>query len=505
MNHLISIYHDFSQVYSIYVPRSELDESPGVKHYQKLKYFSNQEQLMRQLTVDLKRSTHNLIDFDVISGSADFTKPNEVINKQEATFMFAQLLKEVFLGMTDIDRSDMIDYCRTNYANNPRQLELIGLFERDYRGHTPLWWYSLDGFLYRMLNKALRTQDISTMYALRTFIRDLHNQLMELSNAVSETEPLILYRGQQMYTSDFNKLRTNQGGLLSVKTFLSTSKNENVALTYAGTTNISSGEIATLFRITVNLLKHFHIPLANIKEISQFTEENEYLFSMGSVFRINKIENLSNNIECVHLELTSDHDPQLSQMTNYIRQKLRSRYDLTSLGRLMWEMGNFKKAEELYLNAVERETNSSNLAALHNQLGALYDELGNHLKALEHYQLCTTIKQSYLPLNDASFAISYTNIGLAHQNLERNDLAIEHLQKALEIASNAPEMNQELLGSIHNNIAGILDEQGQFDEPLEHYRKGLEYRLACLPDIHPDIATSYSDIGFFYIEHGHYE
>ncbi|CAF4544448.1 unnamed protein product, partial [Rotaria sp. Silwood2] len=75
----------------------------------------------------------------------------------------------------------------------------------------------------------------------------------------------------------------------------------------------------------------------------------------------------------------------------------------------------------------------------------------------------------------------------------------------LAIASNAPETNQELLGSIHNNIAGILDEQGQFDEALEHYRKGLEYMLACLLDIHPNIATSYSDLEFFYIERGQYE
>ncbi|CAF4795486.1 unnamed protein product, partial [Rotaria sp. Silwood2] len=104
--------------------------------------------------------------------------------------------------------------------------------------------------------------------------------------------------------------------------------------------------------------------------------------------------------------LTSDHDQQLSQMVNYIRQKLRGRYDLTSLGRLMREMENFKKVEEFYLNVLQRETNTSNLAAFHNQLGALHDELGNHLKALEHYQLCTAIKQPYLPSNGASFAVS---------------------------------------------------------------------------------------------------
>ncbi|CAF4802472.1 unnamed protein product, partial [Rotaria sp. Silwood2] len=222
MDHLMSIYYGFSQVYSIYMPRSELYELSGIKCYRKLKYFSDRDQLMRQLTVHMRRTSHNLIGFDATSSSVDCTKPIESINKQEATIMFAQLLKEVFLGMTDINRSDMIDYCRTNYADNPRQLELISIFECDYRRHTPVGWYSLNAWLYRMLNKALRTQEISTLYVLRTFIRDLHNQLMEFCNTLNVREPLILYRGQQMFTSDFDKLRTNQGGLLSVKSFLST-------------------------------------------------------------------------------------------------------------------------------------------------------------------------------------------------------------------------------------------------------------------------------------------
>ncbi|CAF4554606.1 unnamed protein product, partial [Rotaria sp. Silwood2] len=107
------------------MPRSELYELSGIKCYRKLKYFSDRDQLMRQLTVHMRRTSHNLIGFDATSSSVDCTKPIESINKQEATIMFAQLLKEVFLGMTDINRSDMIDYCRTNYADNPRQLELI--------------------------------------------------------------------------------------------------------------------------------------------------------------------------------------------------------------------------------------------------------------------------------------------------------------------------------------------------------------------------------------------
>ena len=505
LDHIASVLLDFSQISTMYIVKPDLDQSSRIKNQRKIKYFIKMEHLMDELMLDVKRSDHNLIHFELISDNVSQTTLKDMNNKQEAAFMFAQLLKEVFLGMTDVDRSDMIEFCRTKYADNPRQLELINRFQNDYQRHSPVWWYSLDAFLYRMLNKALRIQDISTLYALRTFIRDLHYQLLELQNTSNEIEPFVLYRGQLMPTSNFDKLRANEGGLLSINSFFSTSKNENVALSYAGSTNINTDETATLFRVTVSSIQHTNVPVARVDALSQFEEENEYLFSMGSVFRIHKIETLSNGIECVHLELTSDHDPQLSLMTSHLRQKLHDRYDLTSLGRLMWEIGNFKKAEEFYLTAMKKETVPMNMASLHNQLGTVYDDTGKHSKSLEHYEQSLAIKQSYLPPDDPSFATLQSNIGLAYQNLGNSNRALVHLKKALAIAENTSELSQERMGSIHNNIAGILDEQGQYDEALKHYHAGLQYRLACLPATHPDIAISYSDIGFLYIEQELYD
>jgi tetratricopeptide (TPR) repeat protein len=162
----------------------------------------------------------------------------------------------------------------------------------------------------------------------------------------------------------------------------------------------------------------------------------------------------------------------------------------------MWEIGNLKKAKEFYLLALKNETESMTIASLHNQIGTVYDDIGNHSKALEHYEQSLTIKQSYLPLDDPSFAALYGNIGLAYQNLGNNIRGLTYLKKALVIAEKMSKPNQQILGSIHNSIAGILDEQCQYDEALEHYQKGLQYRLACLPSTHPDIATSYSDWKF---------
>jgi hypothetical protein len=51
---------------------------------------------------------------------------------------------------------------------------MIDEFEMDYSSENALWWYSRDSFLYGMLNKALRTQDIDTLFLFRFFIRDIY-------------------------------------------------------------------------------------------------------------------------------------------------------------------------------------------------------------------------------------------------------------------------------------------------------------------------------------------
>ena len=61
--------------------------------------------------------------------------------------------------------------------NNAAVLRAIDEFERDYEKHSPTWWYTRDCFVYRMLNKALRTCDIEVITKFGLFIKDLHCQL----------------------------------------------------------------------------------------------------------------------------------------------------------------------------------------------------------------------------------------------------------------------------------------------------------------------------------------
>ncbi|CAF4829638.1 unnamed protein product, partial [Rotaria sp. Silwood2] len=57
----------------------------------------------------------------------------------------------------------MLDRCRLYYAHDPIELEKIADFERKYEADQAIRWYAKDSFLYRILNTALRQNDMETI------------------------------------------------------------------------------------------------------------------------------------------------------------------------------------------------------------------------------------------------------------------------------------------------------------------------------------------------------
>jgi hypothetical protein len=57
--------------------------------------------------------------------------------------------------------------------------------------------YSLDSFIYRDVNRALRLQETETAWKFGFFIKDLHEQLLSLhANVRPEDQPKTVWRGQ---------------------------------------------------------------------------------------------------------------------------------------------------------------------------------------------------------------------------------------------------------------------------------------------------------------------
>ncbi|CAF4670595.1 unnamed protein product, partial [Rotaria sp. Silwood2] len=395
--------HHLSQIESIYIFCFDQDKHKlWTQKYNKVKgVYSDIEPICDELKKTISQCSNDLVPMDIIKFESNSNQQKSVheLNKQEASFMYFQLLKQLLLRMEyskDV-RDEMIEECRLHYADNQTQLKYINEFHCNYNPSEALRWYSRECFLYQILNKACRTQDIDRLYKFRFFIKDLHNQLKQLQTEFFELVSdmgtrLTVYRGQNMSRNEFEKkLKNNVNGLLSVNTFWSTTLYRELAEGYA--LNGSDME-SVLFQISIdgNVDKN---PIAYIQDFSSMTAENEVLFSIGTVFRIQSIEQLTmNGVWNVKLLLCAEEDEQLKILRDHMLTEINAENDLLNLGKLMIRMGEYTKAEQFYYGLLnESSTNPQDVYLLFNDVGTVYDAKGNYTKALECYQKALEIQQ----------------------------------------------------------------------------------------------------------------
>ncbi len=109
--------------------------------------------------------------------------------------LFIVLIKA--MPQTHEARQQMLDEYRLYYSGNQSQLAIIDEFERDYNANNAIRWYTRSCFLFRLLNKALRTENIEVLYTFRYFIIDLCASLEAAHDQQNITR---VYRGGQMST-----------------------------------------------------------------------------------------------------------------------------------------------------------------------------------------------------------------------------------------------------------------------------------------------------------------
>ncbi|UJR34679.1 hypothetical protein I4U23_027456 [Adineta vaga] len=99
-------------------------------------------------------------------------------------------------------------------------------------------------------------------------------------------------------------------------------------------------------------------PFASIREESYFKGEDEILFSMHTVFRVNTIKQINNKNQLyqVELQLTLDDDQELRLLTDRIREEVDGT-GWETLADLLLKIGQFNKADELYNVLIEQASN----------------------------------------------------------------------------------------------------------------------------------------------------
>jgi tetratricopeptide (TPR) repeat protein len=507
---IISLIHDSPQLDAICILcENKSQHEEWTNRWSKIKgVHSEIKSICKTLKLAAKQCDDDSIAMSFVSVDEEASSGN--LNQLEPSFMYTQIFKEILLEMKHDTQAikDLAMYWRELYSGNVNQLKIIDEFERDYNPKTSIWWYTRVCFTFEILNQALRSLKGDTIINMGFFIHDLHRQIEELHKEQVGSyhgESFIVYRGQGLLTSDFEKLQKTQGGLMSFNNFLSTSKQRNVSLVFAEGTLTKTNTVGILFQMTIDP-SVISTPYADIRGSSFFETEEEILFSMHSVFRIGKITKLEENnpLYQVDLKLTADDDEQLHTLTERIRNEVAGPTEWERMGKLLLNIGQFDEAEELYKVLLKQTSEEDKKAHYYNQLGYVKDDQGDYKEAIRYYEQGLEIKQRTLPQNDPLLATSYNNIGAAYRNMGEYPEALSFYEKALEIRQHVLPPNHPDMAQSYNNIGAVYENMGEYSNAFSFFEKALEIRQEILPPNHPDMAQSYNNMGAAYENMGEY-
>lgn len=478
---------------------------------------------------------------DDTMGSAVFnTKDmNSMHQSLNCEFMLYQLvLKRIMNGSNKqkIAANGLCDYFKPDNENDRRTMVE---FDDTYKSNTAIHWYTRETCIYRMLNKALRTQNIHHLLGFSSFIRDLYTQLSnEQTTFLSSVKlPLLqVYRGQFISKDEVNRMKSGIGQLFSMNSFLSTSTNKKKALEFATSREPPSDKLTSVLLEIDLYVSASSRPYADIKHLSAYPTEEEILFMFGCVFRIDAVwEDKEKKIWRARLTLCIDDDDDYKAFMATLDKDLRGKDDLVSLGNYLLQLRKFDEAEEHYRTLLDNkllpteydiatchhglarvntekadyESALDNIsialeyllkqhnrkcytlvALCYNDYGSIYCKKGDFVHAFKYYEKALMAKYN-------NTSITYAGLAEVHVQMGNYNQALECQYKRLEDQSVAP---QPFLANIYIDIGKIYGFMGDREQASNMFNEAIKIQTKTLYPGHPDLGYTYTAIGLMYLE-----
>ena len=469
------------------------------------------------------------------------------LSKESATFlsyqMFILVLKQI--PQDNSSRQQMIELCQQYYQTNPFQLKKIDEFHRSYQSHQAIRWYTEECFLYRLINKALRSENIQLLFLLRFYIIDLISAIEKQHERIQYRTSLCVYRGSQIPRDELKKLQANIGRIVSMNGFLSTSKDVNVALQFASPTHVDEQFESVIYKITT-CSHHKSVHFVDIEQYLDVKGENEVLFNLNTTFTIESIHR-HGKVWIIDLKTTDQGSEKLFEYFELIKNDIEEYSPMIYLGRLIRDnLGQIEQSKNyfhLLLNLFPE--NHSSIHSIYHELGNVYERENDLNQSLKYYQMSYDIRSKLFklfhplianschglasiyrrkkyyeqaisfyrkvldidrklyPNDQVKTAMTLEQMALVYLDRKQFDQAMNHLKKALEIYERFP--HQDLcIASCLGFIGSIYEEYEEFENALNLYKQQMSIREAYLPYDHSDLLLTYEKLGQIYKKNGQF-
>lgn len=450
--------------------------------------------------------------------NSDKQKSMRDLSRESGSFIFLQLVKQVIKRMsannasTDDSKQEMITKCRLYYRGNQKEMKNIDDFEENYKPNEAIKWYTRDSFLYKLINKALRTEDIDALYTYRYYIVDLCTCLAENTKILrKETSNLTVYRGMKMSKSERERIKESVGSHIAVSAFFSTSREVSVAKIYAGIEkhkpSLSIPDVleSILLVIDVNLDLNPDLVLADVKHLSIFSDEAEVIFDLGTVFKIESFTYIEeDNYWICYMQTSSKGQDITKEYLKFKQTELNMSTDIEIVfGDLLYDMGEWLKSR-IYFEKMS--TQRIDDPQVHMGIARCYEALNQSDQALLH------LKQAYkmvLKSDRQCFALAakicfYSS--RVHYICNNFEESLVFNKKALELYKKAGEVQNRAGIAETLRCAGLIYFlKCDHDASLEHFQQALLLFEDIYRFDHPDKSTALISLSYAYYLRGEYQ
>ena len=448
-------------------------------------------------------------------------------------------------------QQQMLGECRSFYGGNRSELGRIDDFEKTYKAVNAIQWYTKSSFLYKIINRALRTEDILALYTFRYFMTDLS---ASLETARTEQLPLYVYRGATISRDELEKYQV--GYIVATNAFFSASSDRQVAEMFCGFNDVNPSATRSrnddlqhvLFEINIDRNHLLDIVLADISCQSEIPDENEILFDTGSAFEITSIcYDDEHRVWSIQLQTSTKFIPIYRKYGEYIGKLMKDTSVDILFGILLTDMGEYTKAfnyfdsllkqmsddhkdranahygmsrvhrfqgqyetalellheaERLQLAKLSESNSDLDLARIFAGFGSVYYELHQHEQELFYYQRALAIYERILPNEDIEIARSLNRLGFAYLNQQCYTQALDYLTKALDVYQKiviVPD-NHPGIAQIFFNLGIVHHAQKHMEQALEVYEKAEKLYEQIIPKDHLHFVPLYYQLSIFHEE-----
>ncbi|CAF1492880.1 unnamed protein product, partial [Didymodactylos carnosus] len=411
-----------------------------------------------QVCTEIKELTEALVKQPPKNLDIPSTPPKNSNSELLNDDLWFRLLIEVLIRMNDdLDgeaKNDLLHLWRKEYGGDKKEQKIIEEFEREFEPSCAVHWFIRECRLYKLLDNALRLMDFDNIYALRFIIKYIHKQLKNHSfrdELIQSSPNLTLYRAKTIPATELEQLTTNIGQLQSLKSFLSSTSDRDMALRFLQHSKPSSDTVSVLFEIRIDT-RLLLLPYANVSSLRS-EEEEEWLFMPGTIYQMDCIQNDSNHqLRILKMSLCGEDDTRLKYMVDYLKYEMKETTDLISLANLFVKMGEYDMAKVYYHKYQNYLSNNDpNIKCAWDGLSQLSDIKGNYSIAMKNYKE-----------------------------------ARKYFNEQLKLCQNLPDHHPSS-GKCYANFANLYEIEGKKQRALKYYQRAVDIYHQALPPYHPDI------------------